>query len=64
MESVSIMELLRKKMINGRISKEVKLVGSGNAFPQCLWSIYIIEEQGYMVEELEFHQDNMSDMIT
>ena len=28
-----------------------------------LWSIYFIEGQGYVVEEIESHQDNMSAMI-
>ena len=33
---ISIMELSRKKKINGRISTEAKIVGGDNAFPQCL----------------------------
>ena len=28
-----------------------------------MWSIYFIEVKGYMVEELELHQDNMSSML-
>ena len=56
MGSGSIMEVLRNQKINRRISMKAKIVGADNALPQCLW---LIEVQGYVVEELEFHQDNM-----
>ena len=58
-----IMELLRKKKINGRISTEANIVGAENALTQCLWSRYFFEGQVYAVKELKFHQDNMSDML-
>ena len=63
MGSVSIMELLRKKNTNGGSSTKTKIVGDDNSLPQWLWSIYFIEGQGCAVEELKFHQDNMSAMI-
>ena len=56
MGSGSIMEVLRNQKINRRISMKAKIVGADNALPQCLW---LIEVQGYVVEELELHQDNM-----
>ena len=28
-----------------------------------LWSIYFIEGQGYVVEELNLHKDNMNDIL-
>ena len=37
MVSDPIIELPRKQKINGRISMEADIVGSDNAFPQCLW---------------------------
>ena len=60
----SIMELLRKKQIDGRSSTEANIVGADNALPQCLWLRYFIEVQRYAVEELEFHQDNINAMLT
>ena len=63
MESESIMEILRKQKINDRSSTEANIVGADNALPQFLWSRYLIEGQGYAVEELEFHKDNISDML-
>ena len=62
--SGSIMELSRKQKINGRSSMESDIVGAYYALPQCLWSRYFIEGQGYAMEELDFHQDNMSAMLT
>ena len=35
----SIMELLWKQKINGRISTEANIVGAEDALPQCLWLI-------------------------
>ena len=55
MGSGSIMELLRKQKINGRRSIESEIVAADNALPQCLWSRYFTERQGYAVEDLEFH---------
>ena len=40
-----------------------KILGAYNAFPQFLWSGYFIKGQGYAVDYLEFHQDNMSSML-
>ena len=40
-----IMKISQKQIINGRISTKAKMVGSDNALPQCLWSIYFIEGQ-------------------
>ena len=63
MGSGSTMYIPRKKKINGRISTDAEIVGEDNALPQCLWYIQFIEGQGYAVEELDFHQDNMSDIL-
>ena len=57
------MEISRKQKINGRGSTECEIVGADDALPQCLWSRYFIKGQGYAMEELEFHQDNMSAML-
>ena len=63
MVSGSIMELSRKQKINGRISTEPYIVGADDVFPQLLWSRYFIVVQLYVVEYLEFHQDNISAML-
>ena len=63
MGSGSTMYLLRKKRVNGRISTKSEIVGLENALTQCLWSRYFIEGHGYAEEELELHQDNMSDIL-
>ena len=54
---------IAEQTINGRSSTETKIVGADDALPQCLWSRYFIKGQGYAMEELEFHQDNMSAML-
>ena len=33
------------------------------ALPQCLWYRLFIEVQGYAVEEIKFHQDNMGAIL-
>ena len=63
MGSGSIMELLQKQKINWRSSTEAEIVGVDYDLQQYLWSEYFIEVQGYAVEEIKFHQDNMSDML-
>ena len=39
---------------------KAKIVGADNALPQCLW---LIEVQGYVVEELELQHYNTSEML-
>ena len=56
------MEISQKEK-NGKISMEAKIVGAEYALPQCMWSRYFVEGQGYTVEELKFRQDNMSDIL-
>ena len=63
MGSGLIMEIPRKKKINGRSSTEAKIMGADNAFPQFPWPRYFIGGQGYAVEDPKYHQDNMSAMI-
>ena len=40
-----------------------EIVATDDALPQCLWSRYFIERQGYTLEEIDFLQDNISDML-
>ena len=63
MGSGSMMEISWKQKINRGSSTKSKIVGAENALPQCLWSRYLVERQGYSVEDIEFHQDNMSFML-
>ena len=63
MGSGLIMDPSRKKKINGKISTEAEMVIEDNDLPKCLWLIYFIEGQVYVVEELQFHQDNISDIL-
>ena len=63
MKSGSIMDPSRNQKINGRISTEAKIVVADDALPQCLWLRYFIVGLGYAVEEIKFHQDNMSAML-
>ena len=60
MVSGSIMDLSQKQKINGRSSKEAKIVRADDALPQWLLLRNFIEGQGYAVEKLDFLQDNMS----
>ena len=63
MGSGSIMELSQNQKMNGMRSMEAEIVGADHALPQCLWSRYFIEGQGYVVEDIDFHKDNMSAML-
>ena len=38
-------------------------MGADEALPRCLLLRYFIEGQGYVVEEIEFHQYNMIYML-
>ena len=38
-------------------------MGSDDALPQCLWSRYFLEGQGYTVEEIDLRQYNMSAIL-
>ena len=63
MGSRSIMELTCNQKINGRISTEAEIVGKENALPQCRSQRYFIEGKWYEVEEIQSHQNNMSDIL-
>ena len=46
-----------------RISTEDKIVGVDDILLHYLWSRYFVVRQGYSVEELNFNQDNMRDIL-
>ena len=43
-----------------RSSTETELVAVDAYMPEMLWSLYFIQGQGYSVEFVELHQDNIS----
>jgi hypothetical protein len=52
-----------KQKINVRSSTEAELVGVNDCMPQCLWTRYFLEAQGYDVSETIIYQDNQSAML-
>jgi hypothetical protein len=51
-----------KQKINTKSSTEAELVGASDFLPQTVWTRNFIEAQGYLVNDSEFFQDNMSAM--
>ena len=42
---------------------EAELLGADDVLPQLLWARYFIRVQGYYIDEIIMHQDNMSAML-
>jgi len=49
-----------KQAINTRSSTETELVGNSDYLPYPIWLIYFFEEQGYVIRNKYWHQDNQS----
>ena len=56
----TISSYLRKVKLNTRSSTETELVVADMYMPEMLWLLYFMESQGYNVECIGLHQDNMS----
>jgi hypothetical protein len=59
----SIIGMSKKHKINTRGSTEVELVGDVGTVPHMIWTRYIIEAQGFDVEESILNQNNTSAMM-
>jgi hypothetical protein len=53
----------RKVKLNTRSLTEMELVVADMYMPEMLWSLYLMESQGYKVECIGLHQDNMSTQL-
>ena len=49
--------------LNTRSSMEAELVGVDNCMPQILWTPYLLEAQGYNIQDSVVYQDNQSVML-
>ena len=56
----AVSSYLQKIKLNTRSSTETELVAVDAYMPEMLWSLYFIQGQGYGVEFVELHQDNIS----
>ena len=62
-ERGSIISISKKQQLNTKTSVEAELIGADDAMPQMLWTRYLLEAQGYGIEENILYQDNMSAML-
>ena len=51
MGSGAITSFLRKQKINGKSSTKAELIGVDDALLQILWMRYLMENQGYKIED-------------
>jgi len=56
----AISSYLNKLKSNSRGSTEIELVAVNQYMPQMLWSLYFIRAQGWNMEHIELHQNNVS----
>ena len=54
------MAMSKKQKINTKSSTESEIVGVDDASTQIIWGNYFIEAQGYIIDETEVFQDNIS----
>ena len=59
----SIISILKKQNINTKNSTKAELIGAYNAMPQMLWTRYLLEAQGYGIDENILYQYNMSALL-
>ena len=59
----SIISISKKQKLNTKISTEAELIGADDVMPQMLWTRYLLESQGYGIDENILYQDNMSAML-
>ena len=52
-----------KQRLNTKSSTEAELVAASDMSGQILWTLYFLQEQGYMVEENRVYQDNQSAIL-
>ena len=53
----------KKQKLNTKSSTEAKLIGADDALRQVLWTKYLIEAQGYGIDEKIMYPDNLSAML-
>ena len=56
----AISSMSRKQKLNTKSSTEAELEGVDDASAQILWTNYFIQSQGYVIDETELFQDNLS----
>ena len=52
-----------KQKLNTKSSTEAEFVGESDAMSQIIWTRYLMEAQGYEIDENVIGQDNMSTML-
>jgi hypothetical protein len=53
----------KKQKLNTKSSTESELVGTDDAMPQILWTLYFLEAQGYKIDDNILYQDNKSSIL-
>ena len=56
----SVLSMSKKQKLNMKSSTESELIGADNVFPQMLWTKYVLDSQGYDIEDNIMYQDNLS----
>eukprot|EP00957_Ditylum_brightwellii_P049248 3737232-Ditylum_brightwellii.AAC.1 len=51
------------KKLNTKSSTKTELIAVDDAMPHILWTVHLVECQGYNVGKAQIHQDNMSAML-
>ena len=53
----------KNQKLNTKISTEDVLIGADDVIPQMLWTKYLIEAQGYVIDKNIMYQDNLIAML-
>ena len=59
----SIISISKKQKLNTKSSTEAELIWADNEMPKIAWTRYLLEAQGYGIDENILYQDNMSAML-
>jgi hypothetical protein len=53
----------KRQKLNTKSSTEAELVGVDDVMPQVLWTLYLLEAQGYKIDDNILYQDNKSSIL-
>ena len=59
----SIISISKKQKLNTKNLTEAEIIRADDAMPQILWTRYLLEAQGYRIEENILYQDNISAIL-
>ena len=58
-----IISISKKQKLNIKNLTEAEIIGANNLLPQILWTMYLLETQGYDIDDDIMYQNNMRKIL-